>query len=299
MGVTKLLVLALTMWMAPPVEPPAAWPSLLVGLQNSFAEGDWVPGRAWFISGWALGAPKQTTVDAFIAKTDEQLAELLAKYLLRHPALTPDTTAVVVLDIERPERLSRLAHLLDQERPEESKRRFRAVVEGFKRRVAVVRAALPNAVICLYDFGSPAPKGKDSESFRNQVGAQRAAVSQGLLAGVDAVCPVLYMRFGAGERGYASIARATEQSIEACRSLLTGVTPQPRIIPLLSFAIFNGNSVDHGTPADVGGTAQRLELLDRLGIRTAILWSGDSTISGSSTQISSWYAELAALRPNP
>jgi len=107
------------------------------------------------------------------------------------------------------------------------------------------------------------------------------------------------MRFGENEKGHASIARATEQSVTACRSLLEGVSPQPRIIPLLSFAVFNGNSVDHRSPADVGGTAERLELLASLGIRKAILWSGDSTVSRSSTEIASWYASLAALRPGP
>jgi hypothetical protein len=225
------------------------------------------------------------------------LQEAFATYIARHPSLTPETTSIVVLDIESPEPLSRIARLLQPESPELSKRRFNAVIESFKRRVAVAKQALPKATICLYGFGSPSARGNASPEWKSEVAAQRVAVELGLLELIDGVCPVLYSRFGPADSGFKTSTLATENSIAACREIMQGVERAPKILPLLSFAVFNGNSPANGQSASIEGTARRLEVLSKLGIQQVVFWSAKANLpdEGEPTQV--WFTSLMQRRP--
>ena len=279
-----------------PTDPPA-WPKIAIGYQDSTPAGDWSPAKAWFISGYALGAKLRTTVDEFIAISDDELTQQITTYLSRHPSLNAKTTGFVILDIEYPEPPSKIAELLDIESPELGQRRFAAVVQAYKRRIAIVRQALPNATLCLYGVGSPAARGKDSPAWRSSVAAQRMAVEQGLLQYIGAVCPVLYSRYGNDESGYKTNTAAAENAIAACQDITQGIEAAPQIIPLLSFAIYNGNSTDNRQPASTDGVAAQLQVLSRLGIGQVIFWNAGSTLPDSDDASKAWFASLEVLQP--
>ncbi|MDG1837225.1 MAG: hypothetical protein P8I91_00295 [Phycisphaerales bacterium] len=279
-----------------PTDPPA-WPKIAIGYQDSAPAGDWSPAKAWFISGYALGAKLRTTVDEFIAISDDELTQQITTYLSRHPSLNAKTTGFVILDIESPEPPSKIAGLLETESPELGQRRFAAVVQAYKRRIAIVRQALPNATLCLYDVGSPAARGKDSSEWRSRVVAQRMAAEQGLLTFIDGVCPVLYSRYGKSESGYKTNTAAAQNAIAACREITQGIEPAPQIIPLLSFAIYNGNSTDNRLAASTTGVAERLQVLSKLGIGQVIFWNAGPTLPDSDESTKTWATSLEALQP--
>ena len=276
---------------------PSAWPKIAIGYQDSAPAGDWSPAKAWFISGYALGANSRTTVDEFIAVSDEELTQKITTYLSRCPSLSVMTTGFVILDIEYPEPPSKIVGLLETESPELGQRRFAAVVRAYKRRIAIVRQALPNATLCLYGVGSPAARGKDSPAWRTSVAAQRMAVEQGLLQYISAVCPILYSRYGKDESGYKTNTAAAENAIAACHEITQGMEPAPQIIPLLSFAIYNGNSTDNRQPASTEGVAAQLQVLSRLGISQVIFWNAGPTLPDSDDAAKVWFASLEALQP--
>ena len=295
-AVVLLLLAAAATGADEPTTPPT-WPKIAIGYQDSTPVGDWSPAMAWFISGYALGAKSRTTVDEFIAVSDEELTQQITTYLSRRPSLNAETTGFVILDIERPEPLSKIARLLETESPELGQRRFAAVVQAYKRRIAIARQALPNATLCLYDVGSPAARGKDSPAWRSRVAAQRMAVEQGLLEHVGGICPVLYSRYGENESGYKTNTAAAEYAIAACRDITQGIEPAPLIIPLLSFAIYNGNSTDNRLAASSTGVAEQLLVLSKLGVGQVIFWNAESTLPDSEEPAKNWFGALEALRP--
>ncbi|NEX23288.1 hypothetical protein G3480_23825, partial [Thiorhodococcus mannitoliphagus] len=165
-------------------------------------------------SGW-FSAPKGITTDEFISTTNDEIREMLARYI-KNPAnrITPDMQ--VLIDIEIPVDPRKFSSFLSDNGEE----RFKELITAFKRRLDIARELLPNANLGLY--GVPVPSGSNTtlESLETQMNGIHAAAALGLFDSLDALYPTLYFRFGPDDPKFEEkTAGYTQAGIEAALSV--------------------------------------------------------------------------------
>lgn len=274
------------------------WPDRALGFQNdtpdpiALLEGDST--AAWFVSSHALGAGTGMSLETFITLPESEVRRSFERYLDRHPELHRSTSGYVVLDLEHPVSPVSLDAALRGVHPARQRTMIRSIAEAFALRTRVARSLLPNSRLLLYGVGTPHSQGRDTSiHLRNRRFAIQAA-RQGMLEGVDGICPVLYCRFTASEPAYGRRPAVIEQTVRDAAAILDAANHdrRPDMIPLLSLTIFNGGSMGHQQPAHLEDIQERLRLLHEQGFDQVIFWNADAYVRGTMSPVSDVFTAL-------
>jgi len=290
----------------------AQWPRLSLCLQDKFLKRDLtgldVRNDAWCISQHALGTPGhlpdhvknddealRREIQKFIDMPVSEIRTAFGRYLANHPQLSRATTRTIIIDIERPVHPRNLWKLMDGPDHDQITPIFSDLVQAFARRFRVVRDHFPNAQLSVFGIGMPDSQGRSQGKYQARLNAEIIATKMGLLEDVNAISPALYERFGPSDRAFKKRDQAT---IECLRNALTITQASDRpldILILLSLSIFNGMADENKKAADLGGIAERLDLLGKMGVKRVIFWNGDETITKTGIGVVERLTQLRAL----
>ena len=261
-----------------------------VALQSRFSndaselENLGVTNEYWTVMGSAMGMSKDTTEAEFFSASQDELESMFGRYISRKADLGSDFSGVLVLDLEAPFHPRELGKYIDPDSNDYDPMKFDAIVEGFKKRIAVARELLPNCKLALYGFPTPHGHGNANGTVELQrtLGYELAA-ARGILDKLDAVCPVLYQRFGATDRKYDRIADYMKVGVDTARSLSRTDGTTPEVLPMLAFKIFNGGSAHNKELVSVEDLANQVEMLRNEGIENMMIWNGKDQLDNSTT----------------
>lgn len=261
-----------------------------VALQSRFSndasqlEDLGVKNEYWTILGGAIGMSKDTTEAEFFSASRDEIESSFGRYMSRKSDLGSDFSGVLVLDMETPFHPRELGNYIDPASDEYDPLKFDAIVEGFKMRISVARELLPNCTVALYGFPTPHGHGNADSAVEIQrtLGYEFAA-AQGILDQVDAICPVLYQRFGATDSKYHRIADYMQVGIDTGRSLHRTDGTTPEILPMLAFKIHNGSSAHNKELVSVEDLANQIEMLRNEGIENMMIWNGKDQLDATTT----------------
>ena len=194
----KILVCAQNEWYTPPIPCQARG-----GVDTVITLGGSV-----FLSVGTRGTP---TLDAFLDKTFEEVAAQIQRFLDRHPDVSRETPAVVIMDIEKP-------HPADFHQHSTSIQR--RLSRAFGIRAAAARCMLPKAKLGFYGTLVPDARGRAGDD--TYVARKRALVKageRGMFDVVDCLFPVVYPRFGPTDRTWDTYEPYTRLAVTGSREL--------------------------------------------------------------------------------
>jgi hypothetical protein len=237
-----------------------------------------ISSRSVTVSGVALRAGKTVTLEEFVGADVPALRASFTRFLARHEL--PRAEDLVVLDLEPSDVAPR--HLGTF-----SGREQRDHIAAYRRRVRVARqvlreAGLPGLRLALYQVIVPDGRGEPTEAFEERMRGYSTAGEQGMYDDLDAICPVLYQRFGPDDADDATLRRWVDA---AARQALVGSlslrrrdgTPIP-LAPILSFWVFNGRSRNNRQAVTPESVARQLGVVQQsAGVATIVFWSGWQT----------------------
>jgi hypothetical protein len=260
-----------------PAEPPERRYLVLQNRRSSLPlERYDVRNDAWCLSGHALGASIRMNVQEFVEMSVSDIRGCMRRYLAKHPDLHPDTTGVVILDLEHPVNPRDLGGYL------RNRKLYERIVRAFRVRISVAREALPRATLGLYGTVTTYPNGRDtSEHARTRMAGYRAAVELGLYDHLDVLVPSIYLAAGPTDPLARRLDAYTRLAIAQSRSLTrSDGTPIP-LFPLLGFRVYESGSnhrreiaVDLDPERPLEATlARQVAILREEGIRAFGFWS--------------------------
>jgi hypothetical protein len=230
-----------------------------------------VPGRATF-------SDNKISRDDFVNTKGKDVRKRLDRFLCELDA--PRDGDVVVLDME-PRDIS--PRQLGNYRGAELK----ALVKAYRLRIDVVREALSDkqrsdVQLAMYQVIVPHGRGQSGSGFETRMRGYRAAGAQGMYDQLDAICPVLYQRFGPGDADREKlggwIADSTRQALKQSGTLTRRDGSTIPLIPILSFWVFNPESEDDRDAVSPQRVALQLEIAQAAsGIAAILFWSGSET----------------------
>lgn len=215
-------------------------------LQNAHATLDLkdtgVANRAICIGGSALRAGKsgsdpdeKKAIEEFLAAKDDDIRRQLQAYLKKN-SIDAATTDWIVLDMEHP------VHPSDLGSSEHDANRD-ALIEAFKRRIAIAREALPKAKLSLYGTIVGDSRGLvENAGFQAAMKGCRRAADLGMFDRLDYLVPVIYQRWGPQDRNYRTLEEYTRQTVKMSATLNRSDGSSVPLAPLLSVRVFNKNS---------------------------------------------------------
>lgn len=227
----------------------------------------------------------------FVAKTRRQVRRRLGDFMAAHPEVDRHTSAIVLLDIEKPHPANLHAR---------SARQREAIVAAYKVRIEAARAAFPNARLALYGTLNPDPRGRRGDrTYLARLRALIEAGDEGLYDELAYLVPVLYVRFGCADarlgpcdRYWATLDDYTRLGVDGSSRLRRSDGSTLPLLPIFGFRVYNGNSRFHRelllnlrVPEPVGATLRtQVEILVQSGVRQFALWTGmDSNELGGPT----------------
>ena len=243
-----------------------------------------VKNDCWMVHGYAVGAPHDVTEEEFFTASVSDIEYQFGRYLSRKTDLRSNYDGMVIIDIERPYHPRHFGQFIDPESDDYNPEKFEAIVDGYKRRIAVVREMLPNCKLGVYGFPTPHPHGKiDNNSEQQRILGYEMAAARGILDQVDVICPVLYQRFGQTDNHYNRIASYTVNGIEVGRSLRRTNGTALEIQPLMSFKVYNGPSAHNKELIPISDLADQVEVIREQGVEEFMFWHGKDDLDGSTT----------------
>lgn len=250
------------------------------------------------VSGHWLRVADGETLAEVLAYSEANVTARFADFLAAVPAAA-DIGAQVILDLEGPIHAADW-HLYDGDPPTQD-----AIIAAWMMRVAVARAALPDAELGAYGTLIPDNRGDPTDAtYQARLAALQAAHSGvGAFDDLDVWVPVLYPRFGPldGKTNWNSYGAYTALGIDGSRL----IGPAKPVKPLLHYRIKNGASahdevqlLDLETPNPLKRSWDvQLATLEAKAVTEGVLWiSGvDSEfIPGSARSI---YQYISPARP--
>jgi hypothetical protein len=237
-----------------------------------------VSNHAVTISGRATISDKEIDREEFVRARPGAIRARLRAFLAEHEL--PRDHDLVILDIEPTGFAPR--QLGDFEGREQ-----RELIAAYRRRIVVAREVLArtgrrDVRLGLYQVIVPDGRGRVTDEFRRQMAGYRAAGCQGMYDELDFICPVLYQRFGRGDAEPGTLRRwsaaSTRQGIEESLGLTRRNGSRIPLVPVLSFWVFNGNSVNERDAVTPDSVARQLQAVQRsAGITAVLFWSGWQT----------------------
>ena len=99
---------------------------------------------------------------------------------------------------------------------------------------------------------------------------------------LDFICPVLYQRFGTDDATSATLRRwidaATRQAIDGSLTVARSDGAPIPLVPIVSFWVFNGRSVNNRQAVSPESVARQLEAVQQaVGVAAILFWSGWQT----------------------
>jgi hypothetical protein len=231
-------------------------------------------GGSVFLSVGTRGTP---TLDAFLDRTFEEVAAQIQRFLDRHPDVSRETPAVVIMDIEKP-------HPADFHQHSTSIQR--RLSRAFGIRAAAARSMLPKAKLGFYGTLVPDARGRAGDD--TYVARKRALVKageRGMFDLVDCLFPVVYPRFGPNDRTWNTYEPYTRLAVTGSRELERSDSSSLAVIPLLTYSVANKNSKNNRQllldlpvqkPLEATLGVQLDVLLDER-VRTAVFWVGENS----------------------
>jgi hypothetical protein len=261
-------------------------------LQGEYATNGFVKQLAEHaISNAAVTVPGRATLsDNKISRRDfvnaeaEAIREQFARFLDRQGV--PRDGDVVVLDMEPRDISPRLLGNY-------SGAELKALVKAYRLRIKVAREELSTRgssdfQLAMYQVIVPDGRGRFGAGFEARMCGYREAGSQGMYDQLDAICPVLYHRFGSldtdRETLHGWIAASTKQAVEQSGTLTRRNRSTIPLVPILSFWVFNPDSSSHRRAVSPDTVALQLEIVRQAtGIAAILFWSGTETMAEMKT----------------
>jgi len=204
--------------------------------------------------------------------TDDQIVNRFRNYVrnnLHIPVEEQENfTGFVMLDMEHPIHPRNLnLYLYDEEL-------FGRIVHEYTRRIAAARTVLPNAKIGLYGPITP-NMGPDSK-WDEQIKAVLVAADLGLFQDTNYIVANVYTRFGPDDRAFNNAPeRIADRALSLAKVLsrIQGISRhKQRVYPLMSFVVYNGNSVNDREPADIEYLQRTIAKIEEYNIRHYGYW---------------------------
>jgi hypothetical protein len=133
----------------------------------------------------------------------------------------------------------------------------------------------------MYQVIVPDGRGRSSDEFERRMCGYLEAGRQGMYDELDFICPVLYQRFGADDATPATLRRwvtaATRQGIEGSLALTNRNGLGIPLVPIISFWVFNKNSVNNRRAVSPELVARQLQVVQDAGVAAIVFWSGWQT----------------------
>jgi hypothetical protein len=257
-------------------------------LQNRYAEESLVDdlaelqisNRAVTISGRATMSEKDISRTDFIDAKPQEIRARLTDFLEKQGL--PRKDDLVILDMEPTDIAPR--QLGDFEN---DKQLQRDLIAAYRRRIEIARQVLRETKhrglkLGLYQVIVPDGRGRSTSEFKQRMRGYREAGEQGMYDQLDAICPVLYQRFGSEdanpERLRTWLDASSKQGIDKSLTLTRRNRSVLPLIPLLSFWVFNGNSANNRDAVGPESVARQLEIVQAaVRIEAIVFWSGWQT----------------------
>jgi hypothetical protein len=266
--------------------PNPGRPDVLVCAQNEWytqpipCEAVAGPDTVITIGGSALlqvGSPRTRTLSAFLDKSQSDIEQQLQRFLDRRPTVSYRTTAIVILDIERP-------HPKDFHKyttPVQNR-----IIRAFVTRAAAARAMFPSARLGFYGTLVPDGRGRaHDKTYRARRRSLVRAARRGMFDSVDCLIPVTYPRFGPTDQSWETYEAYTRLAITGSRALRKSNGATLPVIPLLTYSVANGNSkhrrqllLDLPTPNPLQATiGVQLAVMAEEYVDTVVFWVGENS----------------------
>lgn len=262
----RILVCAQNEWYTEPIPPPC---QARGGVDSVITIGGSV-----FLS---VGAPNTPDLNAFLRKDSSEVERQIQNFLDRHPTVSGRTTAIVIMDIERPH--PRDFHL----HPTRVQNRL---IDAFATRAAAARVKFPKATLGFYGTLVPDGRGRaENKTYQARKDALVRAGDRGMFDLVDCLVPVAYPRFGPTDRAWDTYEAYTRLAIAGSRELAKSDGTALPVIPLLTYSVVNKNSahnrqllLDLPTPDPLGATlGVQMDVILAERVRTAVFWVGQNS----------------------
>jgi hypothetical protein len=234
----------------------------------------------------SVGTRKTPNLDAFLRKTASDVERQIQNFLDRHRTVSERTTAIVIMDIERPH--PRDFHL----HPTRVQNRL---IAAFATRAAAARVKFPKAKLGFYGTLVPDGRGRAQDrTYKARKDALVRAGERGMFDLVDCLIPVAYPRFGPTDRAWDTYEAYTRLAITGSRELAKSDGATLPVVPLLTYSVANGKSAHHEqllldlpTPDPLKATlGVQMDVMVAEHVRTAVFWVGQNS-------------DLIARLPNP
>ena len=215
--------------------------------QGQYAENDYsvvgIQNEIITIHGSGVLAGRDTSIDEFLAYTEDEIRNRFETYLRVRPWLSRETQDIMLIDIEGAYGARYIGNYEFDTTYSQAD-----IIDAYKRRIRIVREKLPNAKLALYDTISPDPLGRESDpQFIISMRGYRHAAELGMFDELDYLSPLLYQRFGPDDSSqrYNSIEAYTRLGVEASRTIKKTNGASIPLMPLLNPNVVNGNSANH------------------------------------------------------
>lgn len=234
----------------------------------------------------SVGGPKTPDLEAFLEKDVSDVERQLENFLDGHPTVSAQTTAIVIMDIERPHPRDFHKHPVPMQV---------RLCDAFKARAKAARATFPSAKLGFYGTLIPDGRGRATDTtYLARKDALVRAGKCGMFDQIDCLFPVVYPRFGPTDGPWETYEPYTRQAITGSRELARSDGSTLPVIPLLTYSVANGNSNHHGdllldlpTPDPLAATLHlQVDVMIAEGVRTTVFWVGKDE-------------DLITRRPNP
>ncbi len=255
-----------------------------LALQSMYSEHQYalrsmgVGNHAWCAHGSALLAGSGTEMEDFLSTSYEDIRAQFADYVDRK-ALTPGTTDLVILDIEKPVQPREFGSFIEELEAEDNMELFGQYIDAFRRRIQAAREVLPNARIAMYGVIVPHSWGDpDLPSQQKIMSGYWAAEEHGFYDDADILVPIIYQRFGPDDNKFDRLDDYTILGWEEANDLRRSDGSSIPVVPMTTFKIYNGGSPYTKTPVEPENLLYQVNVLRDLGVHEFLFWNGKDEI---------------------
>lgn len=249
--------------------------------QNKYSELDLtelgMTKRGWSLNGGHLlahGYPLETV----LSFSKEDVAKNFDKYLNNHPELKKDTSDFINIDIEE----ELMANRIEQNYGNDTELQ-KKVMAAIKMRIEVVREALPNAKLVLWNTPNVHSKGnKNNPGQIQQMIGHKKMAQAGVYDELDYFITNLYIRYGPDDGPlFYTYEDMTRLGVESALEMTNGKGEHLPVIAAMGghIANLNSNNAFQKVPEEV--SRKQIEIINEYeGVEIVAYWFGHDNYSG-------------------
>lgn len=265
-----------------------------LALQNAYSELPvetyGISRRAWVIGAFALKAGNNETLGEMLSYSEAQIRTTFRNYLNNRPEINRDDLFIIDIEDELDPEL--IGNYSDDPNLQNQ------VIDALKVRVHVARTELPNAKLALWNTVLPDPAGRQRQTFVERMDGYYLAGQRGLYDELDYMLPNVYTRYGINDSvsNFNALNNMTRMALEYSQNLTRSDNRTTlTVMPVLSFLVANGGSVNHHEPVNRTMARQQIEFIQSYPSVEAILWWAGSdhySPGGYDVDIVNYYGEV-------